>query len=268
MPRRGSSARHAGKVFPLYDDPEWVAPLSVGTVHGGEWHSTVAETVVAEGRFGVFPGESVTEARRGFEQAVADAAGRDPWLAAHPPRIDWFEGQFESGATPADHPLIVTLGAAHQRVLNRRPRLRGVPYGSDLRLFTNHAGMAAVLYGPGEVALAHAVNESIEVTEILEAVAVLAMVIMTVRGADRDSATPLTATDGIPDIDAPLSLGAAASCPQALAPTTTPMTAVRLPVRRRAGGGLTSRQVHRPLYRHSVPELAGGSPHRRPQDTA
>ncbi|HEX9166874.1 MAG TPA: ArgE/DapE family deacylase [Gemmatimonadales bacterium] len=171
-------ARHAGRAFPLYDDPEWVAPLSIGTVQGGEWHSTVAETVTAEGRFGVFPGESVTEARRGFEQAVADAAGRDPWLAAHPPRVDWFEGQFESGATPTDHPLIATLGAAHQRVLNRSPRLRGVPYGSDLRLFTNHAGMAAVLYGPGDVALAHAVNESIEVTEILEAVAVLAAAIM------------------------------------------------------------------------------------------
>jgi acetylornithine deacetylase/succinyl-diaminopimelate desuccinylase-like protein len=48
-----------------------------------------------------------------------------------------------------------------------------VPYGSDLRLFTNHAAMPAVLYGPGDVSLAHAVNESIEVDEILEAVAVL-----------------------------------------------------------------------------------------------
>lgn len=165
--------RHEGRVVPLYDEPQWVAPLSIGTIRGGEWHSTVAETVTAEGRFGVFPGEPVEEARRVFERAVTDAAGRDPWLVAHPPRVEWFEGQFESGQTPVDHPLVVTLGAAHERIMGKGPRLRGVPYGSDLRLFTNHAAMPAVLYGPGDVALAHAVDESIEVHEILEATAVL-----------------------------------------------------------------------------------------------
>lgn len=97
--------------------------------------------------------------------------------------MEWFEGQFESGETPADHPLVATLGAAHARVLGRMPRLRGVPYGSDLRLFTNHAAMPAVLYGPGDVALAHAVNESIEVNEILEAVIVLASAIAEWSGA-------------------------------------------------------------------------------------
>jgi acetylornithine deacetylase len=170
-------ARHAARRHPLYDEPKWIAPLSIGTVHGGEWHSTVAETVMAEGRFGVFPGEPVADARRALEAAVAEAAGRDPWLATHPPRLEWFEGQFESGETPTDHPLITTLAGAHQRLLGKAPRVRGVPYGSDLRLFTNHAGMPAVLYGPGDVGLAHAVNESIEIAEILEAAVVLAAAI-------------------------------------------------------------------------------------------
>jgi acetylornithine deacetylase len=170
--------RHEGRVIPLYDEPRWVAPLSIGTIRGGEWHSTVAETVTAEGRFGVFPGEPVEEARWTFEQAIAEAAARDPWLAGHRPTVEWFEGQFESGATPVDHPLVATLGASHARVLGQAPRLRGVPYGSDLRLFTNHAAMPAVLYGPGDVALAHAVNESIDVQEILDATAVLAATIV------------------------------------------------------------------------------------------
>lgn len=163
---------------PLYDEPDWVAPVSIGTIGGGDWHSTVPELVVAEGRFGVFPGEPVAEARQALEGAVAAAAASDPWLRDHPPDVSWFEGQFESGETPVDHPLIGALAAAHRSVLGREPRVRGVPYGSDLRLFTNHAGMPAVLYGPGDVALAHAVDEWIPVQAIVEAVTILAAAIV------------------------------------------------------------------------------------------
>lgn len=167
-------ARHGLAGTDLYDDPDYVAPVSIGTIHGGEWHSTVAEQVVAEGRFGVFPGESVAAARAALEECVREVAADDPWMSEHPPRVEWFEGQFESGSTRADHPLVEGLARAHRSVLRADPRVRGVPYGSDLRLFTNHAGMAAVLYGPGDVRLAHAVNERIQVDEVVDAVAVLA----------------------------------------------------------------------------------------------
>jgi len=171
--------RHALAGTDLYDDPDYVAPVSIGTIHGGEWHSTVAELVVVEGRFGVFPGESVQAARTALEDCVRMSAIEDPWLLEHPPRIEWFEGQFESGETPANHPLVEGLAQAHRTALRGDPRLRGVPYGSDLRLFTNHAGMPAVLYGPGDVRVAHAVNERIRVDEIVDAVAVLATFIST-----------------------------------------------------------------------------------------
>ena len=167
-------SRHGLAGTDLYDDPDYVAPVSIGTIRGGEWHSTVAELVVAEGRFGVFPGESTDVARASLEECVREAAAEDPWMLEHPPRIEWFEGQFESGSTPADHPLVQSLAQAHRTVLRSDPRVRGVPYGSDLRLFTNHADMPAVLYGPGDVRVAHAVNERIHIDEIVEAVTVLA----------------------------------------------------------------------------------------------
>jgi acetylornithine deacetylase len=150
----------------------------VGTVKGGEWHSTVPARVVAEGRFGVFPGESAAEARADLEAALARFAAADPFLADHPLRLEWIEGQFESGQTSLDHPLLLGLGQAHERALSRPVRLRGVTYGSDLRLFTNHAQMPAVLYGPGALKDAHAANESVAVSEVLacaRSVALLAL---------------------------------------------------------------------------------------------
>ncbi|MDH5316174.1 MAG: M20/M25/M40 family metallo-hydrolase, partial [Gemmatimonadota bacterium] len=94
-----------------------------------------------------------------------------------PPVVSWFEGQFESGETAAGHPLVITLSRAHATVLGTLPRTRGVPYGSDLRLFTNHAAMPAVLYGPGDVSLAHAVDEWIPLDQVTEAAVVLALAI-------------------------------------------------------------------------------------------
>lgn len=169
--------RHRNFKHALYEDPNNIAPINIGTVRGGEWHSTVPEEVVAEGRMGVLPGESNEAARRALEEAIRQAAQSDPWLREHPPRLEWFEGQFESGETPLDDPIIQQLTAAHQQVVGSAPTLRGVTYGSDMRLFTNHAQIAATHYGPGDVGMAHAVNEFVPLEEVVTATKVVANVI-------------------------------------------------------------------------------------------
>jgi acetylornithine deacetylase len=83
------------------------AVVSIGVVRAGEWASTVAETLVAEGRYGVAVGENLAEARRMLEETVAHAAQADPWLREHPPRLEWWGGQFAPASTPLDHPLVL-----------------------------------------------------------------------------------------------------------------------------------------------------------------
>jgi acetylornithine deacetylase len=170
--------RHARYHNPAFENPANVAPISLGTVRGGEWHSTVAETVIAEGRCGVFPGESAEEARRLLAETVQAVVERDPWLRQNPPRLEWFEGQFESAQTVVDHPLICTLAAQHRRVHAAEPTIRGVPYGSDMRLFINDGHMPAVHYGPGDVRLAHAVDEHVELADVVVAAKTIALMIV------------------------------------------------------------------------------------------
>ncbi|HEX2620104.1 MAG TPA: M20/M25/M40 family metallo-hydrolase, partial [Phototrophicaceae bacterium] len=169
--------RHSNFKHTLYEDPNNIAPINIGTVHGGEWHSTVPEEVVAEGRMGVLPGESNESARRAMEKALQTAAESDPWLSEHRPRLEWFEGQFESGETPLDHPLIQELVTAHQQVVGSNPTMRGVTYGSDMRLSTNHAKIAATHYGPGDVGIAHAANEFVSLDEVVTVTKVIANLI-------------------------------------------------------------------------------------------
>jgi acetylornithine deacetylase len=170
--------RHESFQNDLYDEPRYAAPISIGTVRGGEWHSTVSERVVAEGRMGVFPGEAPETARAALQDTINAVIENDSWLREHPPTLEWFEGQFESGATDPDHPLIQTLAAIHNDVLGSAPLVRGVPYGSDLRLFTNHANIPTVLYGAGDVGLAHGVDEYIVLDDVVEAVKIVAELIV------------------------------------------------------------------------------------------
>ncbi|MFZ4661517.1 MAG: ArgE/DapE family deacylase [Caldilineaceae bacterium] len=173
-----NSQRHARYHNPLYDDPTNVAPISIGTIRGGLWHSTVPEAVVAEGRCGVFPGESVAEVRALLAATIQQAAQADPWLAHHPPRLEWFEGQFEAAETEVNHPMLQQLMANHAQVHGAPPAIMGVPYGADMRLYTNHAHIPTVLYGPGDVRLAHAVDEYVPLAEVVAVTKAVALTIV------------------------------------------------------------------------------------------
>ena len=109
--------------------------------------------------------------------AVARAIAVDSWLKGHPPKIEWFEGQFESGQTPLTEPIVASIQQCHAEVLGRATVLQGVTYGSDLRLFTNHGQVPAILYGPGNIAQAHTVDEWVDLREVFSAAKVLAYII-------------------------------------------------------------------------------------------
>ena len=171
------SSRHRGFFHPLFTPDRLVAPISVGSIRSGNWPSTVPETMVAEGRYGVLPGEDCDAARSQLEESLFRACESDEWLRHHPVQIEWFEGQFEPGQTEPESPILNRLSECHREMTSREIRCHGVSYGSDLRLFTEHAGMPAVLYGPGDVALAHAANEHVSIDEILRTTEVLTLLI-------------------------------------------------------------------------------------------
>ena len=169
--------RHVEYKNALYPDPNNIAPVNFGTIRGGDWPSTVPDEVVIEGRFGVLPGESTVDARRALTTALNRAAAGDAWMKDHPPTLEWFEGQFESGQTPLTDPIVESLQQCHAEVLGKSTVLQGVTYGSDLRLFTNHGHVPAVLYGPGNIEQAHTVDEWIDLQEVFSAAKVLATII-------------------------------------------------------------------------------------------
>ena len=51
--------------------------------------------------------------------------------------------------------------------------IAGLPAGTDMRLFLNEGGIPAVLFGPGDLRVAHAANESVDVEDVATCASVL-----------------------------------------------------------------------------------------------
>ncbi len=157
-------------------------PICVGTVQGGEWASSVPETVRAEGRFGVGVREEVGAAREALEARVAAFCARDTFLRGHPARVEWWGGQFAPCETPEDAPIVhAALSVARDLDLGGG-EVVGVPYGSDLRHLVNTGGTPGVLFGPGDVAGAHRPNESITVRELVDGARAVALLVLRFLG--------------------------------------------------------------------------------------
>ncbi len=150
-------------------------PISVGMIQAGDWSSTVPDLLVAEGRFGVMPGESFPDAMAVFEKAVASVD--EPWLREHPIEVSWPGGRFAAGALPPGHRFGHDVAAAIEAAGGPEPDFIGAPYGSDLRQYAA-VGIPTVQFGPGDIRKAHAVDEHVAVAEVVRCAEVYAALLV------------------------------------------------------------------------------------------
>jgi acetylornithine deacetylase len=177
---RNATLRH-----PLYERMQNKVPINIGVVRAGNWASTVPESLVAEGRVGLIPGEELERFRERVAERVAAVADRDPWLRENPPEIEWFGGQFAPAEVPTDAPICEALKSAHELATGEEPAVEGVPYGADMRLFIRFGEMPCVMYGAGDVNVAHAPDEHVSITELMTATKTIACLLADWCDAER-----------------------------------------------------------------------------------
>jgi acetylornithine deacetylase len=169
--------RSAEITHPLYAGMRIKAPINVGVVRGGSWASSVPESLVAEGRAGLVPGEDLAIFKTELAAEIARLADADPWLRDHPPEVTWLNGQFAPAGVPIDAPLVEALSQAWQKTSSTPARVEAVTYGADMRHFVNTGGVPCVMFGAGDVRLAHAPDESIPLEDLFTAITTTALLI-------------------------------------------------------------------------------------------
>jgi acetylornithine deacetylase len=133
-------------------------PVSVGRVEAGNWSSTVPDRLVFEGRVGVPVGDDPSAVRERLEAIVRAACPEAT--------ITWSGGRFGPGETPVDNPFAQLVFAAARDELGRDTEPIGVPYGADMRLFCER-GIPCVMFGTPGLERAHAVDEYVDVADLV-----------------------------------------------------------------------------------------------------
>ena len=174
--------RNAAETDPLMTAIGLPYPTIVGIVRGGEWASTVLDQVVADGRYGVRLGQTPSEAEGELRAAMTATCAADPFLRDHPATVEITGGRFGSARVSSDHELPVGLAAVAERLTGHRPALLGEPYGADMQMFVNHGGTPCVIFGPGDVKVAHSADEYVPLDEVETCARVLAAWVFEVLG--------------------------------------------------------------------------------------
>ncbi len=156
--------------------------LHFSRIRCGEMHrfSRIEETCILGGAISFPPGETLDQVRHEIETAVALAAERDIWLAAHPPTIDWLAGV--TGAEVAvDHPLYLTASAAVQQVTGAPPHVNPMHTSSDIRNPMVQAGIPCIGLGcqAGDLSQNDRHDEWIDLEDFLRMVEVVSRIAAT-----------------------------------------------------------------------------------------
>jgi acetylornithine deacetylase len=160
---------------PLYKDIPIPVPINIGKISGGNWPSSVPDTVLLEGRIGVAPHETLEEVKRELEYYLSNI--QDNWLLEHPVSVEWFGAQWLPGSIDTDHPLMNLLIKNYEQIKKEKPVIEASPWGTDGGLLSQAGDTPAIVFGPGVTAVAHYPNEYIEISKIIEAAEIIALTI-------------------------------------------------------------------------------------------
>jgi acetylornithine deacetylase/succinyl-diaminopimelate desuccinylase-like protein len=119
------------------------------------------------------PDESAEDVRAQIEEHVLTTARLDSWLREHPPRFEWINN-WPAASTPWEDPIVQAMARAHERTARvtipppspQHPVAFGA--ASDASFYEG-ARIPSVVFGPGDLRIAHCKDESVDVDEVLAA---------------------------------------------------------------------------------------------------
>jgi acetylornithine deacetylase len=164
---RVEQTRESGPLHPLLGR----GSLHASKIHGGVGYSTYPEQCDLAIERRMLPGESIEKAVREITDACERVKGARPDFDA---RVTLSTAQLPSDVPP-DAPIVRRLKGALERE-NLPVGIEGLSAWTDAALL-NEAGIPAICFGPGDIGLAHAAEESVPIEEIGLATRVLTRVV-------------------------------------------------------------------------------------------
>jgi acetylornithine deacetylase len=156
-------------------------------VQGGEWVVSHPASCRLDCHIEYLPAQADergwgSSVEREFTEWIERAAAADPWLAEHPPRIEWTVGGVPPAEVAANDPVVEAALSA-TRAVGRAGKLGGLDNWHDGATLTVEAGIPAICLGPGDVYRAHTSSESVPIADLVACAQALAVAAMRFCGS-------------------------------------------------------------------------------------
>ena len=151
--------------------------LNFGTVRGGDQPSTVAASCVLTADRRSIPGETFELMCAELESVLAAVEAEMPGLGTTLRRMPGGMATLEHVAlkTSPSEAIVDAVAAARRRVCGRAGELGAFPAWTDGALLAAFAGIPTVILGPGDLAVAHSPEESVEIAQVIDAARIYAV---------------------------------------------------------------------------------------------
>ncbi|WP_138752641.1 acetylornithine deacetylase [Paenibacillus sinopodophylli] len=154
--------------------------INPAVIEGGRHAAFIADQCALWITVHFYPDEDYESVAAEIENHLLKVAEADPWLSEHPPTFRWGgrsmleeRGEiFPSLTLDEEGDGLKSLAAAHALHLGAAPAVGMSPSVTDAG-WLGRAGIPTVIYGPGELHHAHAVDESVELNELIDYVKVM-----------------------------------------------------------------------------------------------
>src|SRR5690625_4163717 len=163
---------------PLYKNNPIPIPINIGQFNGGYFPSAVPEEAKIQGRYGIAPGETITEAKEMFQSMLENLKSVDEWFEKHPVSVEWGGIHLPPGGCDDDHPMLEVLKNNYYRVEKEEPIIAGSTWATDGGLLTQAGGIPSIVFGPGTTSMAHFTDEYVDLEKMFRTAEITALSII------------------------------------------------------------------------------------------
>lgn len=164
--------------------PPGTNTINPAVIEGGRHAAFVADQCALWITVHFYPNEDYEEVIKEIEQHIGAVAATDPWLRENPPTFVWGgksmiedRGEiFPSLEIDPDHPGMKSLTASYEKIKTSTPTIGMSTTVTDAG-WLGRAGIPTVIFGPGKLEDAHAVNEKLEIHQLLDFTKIIALFI-------------------------------------------------------------------------------------------
>ncbi|MCL5111006.1 MAG: M20 family metallopeptidase [Chloroflexi bacterium] len=153
--------------------------ITVTMIQGGVKANVIPDDCVVTCDRRLLPGETTGGALAELESVIADLP--QPGITATVSTLHAMEAYVVS----QDEPVVRALAGAHARVLGAPPQYGAKGGGTDGSFLYHEGGIPTVLYGPGNVELAHTADEYVDLAGVVAAAKVYTLLALDLLAVDQ-----------------------------------------------------------------------------------